>query len=83
MRIDAFLEESGWTEQQLAAAARSSQSTINRLKNDEMEAGLELSLRIETATGGKVRAEDVPMTTDTRQALLAVRNAARAQEPAA
>lgn len=84
MSIDEFLIESGWTEEQLAAAARSTQSTINRLRRGAMEAGLELSLRIETATGARVTAEEVPMTRETRQALVAVRSAAaRAQGSAA
>jgi len=82
--IDAFLLENDWTEEQLAGAARSTQSTINRLRRKALEAGLELSLRIEAATGGKVTAEEVPMTRETRQALTVVRaSATRAQGSAA
>ena len=57
----------------LAKRCRTSQSTINRLRNKRRKAGLALALRIEAATDGQVRAEDLPMTRKTRESLRILR----------
>ena len=73
VKLDRFFEETGWAEEQLAAAVRVRQSMINRLRRAKRQASLELALRIEDATGGRVRAEEVPMAKATRQSLRTIR----------
>lgn len=81
--IDRFLRSSGWTEQQLAAAAHASQPSINRLRRKAMRASLPLALRIESATGGQVGAERVPMTREAQRALRVLRGPKPAKGDAA
>ena len=79
MKLDKLLRLEGWTEEKLAAEIRrgglsgTSQSTINRLRRKTRRASLELSLAIEAATGGLVRAEHLPLSRRTRRALRGVR----------
>jgi len=71
--LERFFTESGWTEEQLAAAARIDQSTVNRIRRRVRKVSVGLALRIEAATGGRVRADELPMTKGTQQALSVVR----------
>ena len=79
MNLDRLLSREEWTEERLAAAVRklglsgTNQSTINRLRQKTRRASLELSLAIEAACGGLVRAEDLPLSKRTRRALKGVR----------
>ncbi len=73
MTLDRLLKEPDWTEERLAAAVGVDQSTVNRLRRRQRRAGLGLALRIEAATGGLVRAEDLPMSKEARRDLAQVR----------
>jgi len=79
VKLDRLLSQPGWTEERLVAAVRrgglrkTSQSTVNRLRNGKRVAGLALALAIEAATGGQVKAEELPISRRTRSALRGVR----------
>lgn len=75
MTLDRFFAESGWTEERLASEAGADQSMINRLRTGARKASLPLALRIEKATSGKVRAEEIPMKRASRAALSGLRAA--------
>ena len=83
MTLDRLFSREGWTEERLAAEVRklgplkTNQSTINRLRKKTRRASLELSLAIEAATGGLVRAESLPLSKQTRMALRSVRELSR------
>ena len=73
VKLERLFRTTDWAEGRLARAAEANQSTINRLRRNKRLAGLGLALRIERATDGLVRAEDVPMSTASRRDLLAIR----------
>ena len=68
-----MLKRPGWTQERVAASARTSQGTISRLTQRRRKAGLGLALRIEKATEGLVRAEDIPMSPSARRDLRELR----------
>jgi len=74
MDLDRWLTEDGRSEGKLARLARTTQPTVNRLRNRKLKAGLVLALRIESATDGQVRAEDLPLAPRTRAALRMLRS---------
>jgi len=77
--IDSFLAANPeWSETQLAQVVDCNQSTINRIRRRQRHAGLALLMRLEAATDGGIRAEDLHMTERTREALRAMRAGARA-----
>ncbi len=53
-----YLARSGETQTHFAGRVGVDQSVISRLARDEMLPGLDLAVRIEAATGGKVRPRD-------------------------
>ena len=78
--LDGLFRDDDWTEERLAAAVGADQSTLNRLRRRKRQAGLGLALRIERATAGLVRAEDVPMSRSARKDLRSLRKAMKDQE---
>ena len=75
MDLDRWLSQDGRPgEDAFAKRARTTQSTVNRLRNRKLKAGLVLALRIEEATDGQVRAEDLPLAPRTRAALRMLRS---------
>ena len=81
VKLDRLFLRTEWTEERLARAALMDQSTVNRLRRNKRVAGLGLALRIESATGGLVKAEHVPMSPSSRRDLRAIR-ACAVDEPA-
>ena len=83
-RLNRLLSLEEWTEERLAARVRkyglykTNQSTINRLRKRTRCASLELALAIEAVTNGAVRAEVIPLSSDTRRALKRIRSLAGA-----
>ena len=61
MKLEKLFEFTNWTETQLAQAVGVSQPMINKLRRKNCTASIGLALRIEKATLGKVKAEDVPL----------------------
>ena len=76
VRLSEFLITPDWTQDRLASEARTTQGTISHLCAGTRKASLALALRIERATGGQVRAEDVPMTRRARVDLRELRASA-------
>ncbi len=74
MKLDRLFQKSDWTEELLATAVGVDQSTINRLRTGDRNAGLGLAVRIERATKGMVTAAELPMTKDARRDLLSVQS---------
>jgi DNA-binding transcriptional regulator YdaS (Cro superfamily) len=75
MDLDRWLSQDGRPgEEVFARRAKTTQSTVNRLRNRKLRASLVLALRIEEATNGQVRAEDLPLTPRTRAALRSLRS---------
>lgn len=66
-------EYDGLSEAALAKRTGLSVPTINRIKRRKRTAGLRTALSIEAATDGAVRAEDLPLTDDTRAVLSRLR----------
>lgn len=83
MTLDRLFETTDWTEERLAKAAKVGQPTINRLRNQKRTASLGLALRIEEATGGKVRAQDLPLSKQATRDLKMVRGPGASRRPAA
>ena len=82
MRLEELLELPEWTQDRLALAARTTQGTISRLAQRKRKASLGLVLRIEAATGGLVKAEDIPMTRRARADLKLIHAAQPLVQPA-
>jgi len=78
MKLERYLAARGMTDGQLAALAGCTPATICRLRGKDplRTASLALSLAIERATRGEVRAEDLPLTPGTRRALALLRASA-------
>jgi len=79
MTLDRLLKEPDWTEERLALAVGVDQSTVNRLRRRGRKASLGLALRIEEATAGIVRAEEVPMSRAARRDLARLRTRVETQ----
>lgn len=62
MDLDQLFKETDWTEERLAAAVGTNQSTINRLRRRKRTASLGLALRISRATDGQVKPADLPLS---------------------
>ena len=78
VRLETFLRKRRWTYEMLAEELRVNRSTIHRLltgKKTQRNASLALAIGIERATGGVVRAEDVPLSKRSRAALREMRQA--------
>jgi transcriptional regulator with XRE-family HTH domain len=58
MKLDAYIRESGMTEDQIAEGTGYSQGTINRLRNGKMNATLEVLKAIHRFTNGAVTPND-------------------------
>ncbi len=68
----------GWTETELAEAAGCAPSHLNKLrlaKKREYLASIPVALGLESASGGKIRAEEVPLSAKSLEALKALRRA--------
>ena len=76
MKLSRLFVETEWTEEKLAAAVGVSQPTINKLRHEKRSASLGLALRIERATEGLVRADDLPLSRSARRDLEMVRGVA-------
>lgn len=86
MRLETLMRREGWTDQRVAEAMgraghrKVNAVTIYRLRTHRRTASADFALALERATGGLVRAEDVPITAKTRRILRRLR-AGAAQEP--
>ena len=69
MRLDQLFHTTAWTEKKLADFVETGQPTISRLRRRDGNGSLGLAIRIEKATDGKVRAEDVPLSKKSRREL--------------
>lgn len=58
MKLDAYIRQTGTTEEQIAAATGYSQGTINRLRNGKMNPTLEVLRAIHRFTDGAVTPND-------------------------
>jgi len=76
MKLRRFLAESPLTQAALASRAGLDQSTVSRIAAGKKNASLAVALKIEQASGGLVRAEELPISQATRKALRLVRRAA-------
>jgi len=56
MTLAAFMRTREWTDQQLAAMVSRDRSTITKIRLGQTLPSLDLAVKIERATGGKVRA---------------------------
>ena len=81
MKLDQLFEKGGWTEHKLAVLAGTGQPTINRLRRGDRTASLGLAFRIERATDGQVRAEDVPLSKKSRRDLRLLRKSFQGSPP--
>lgn len=83
MNLTKLLSRPEWTQEKLAAAVRkrgqpkTTQATISRLVTRTRCASMEFALALEEATGGLVRAEDLPLSKRTWQALRRLRKMVR------
>ena len=68
-----FLVESGFSRQGFAVKSRVSEATLSRIVNGRLTIGLECALRIEAASAGMVRVEDLPLSSSSRKALRVLR----------
>jgi transcriptional regulator with XRE-family HTH domain len=59
MRLKAWLEKTGTTQETFAEMIDTTQETVSRLARGHIGAGFETLLAIEQATGDAVRAQDV------------------------
>ncbi|OFW99267.1 MAG: hypothetical protein A3E78_11820 [Alphaproteobacteria bacterium RIFCSPHIGHO2_12_FULL_63_12] len=73
MTLTQYEKVNGKSDVQVAEKCGLATSTINRLRRRRMHASLELSLQIERGLDGDVRAEELPLTPETRAALAALR----------
>lgn len=94
MRLEKFLDQPDQTPAELVERIRrhlprgtkTSTSTLSRLKRVPGQkqfrtASLTLALAIEKATDGQVRAEDLPLTSETKRLLRHLRDSARPLAP--
>ena len=58
MKLDAYLEANGLTQEAFALQIKASQSQVSRLLGDKPSASLGLLARVKKATGGAVTADD-------------------------
>jgi transcriptional regulator with XRE-family HTH domain len=58
MRLDAYIKDSGATEQEIAEATGYSQGTINKLRNGKINPTMQLLTAIAKATNGAVTPND-------------------------
>ena len=73
MELASYLSERDLSDTTFAKAVGSDQGSISRARRGE-RVGLGLALRIEHATSGLVRAEDLPLTRASRKALRGLRS---------
>jgi len=62
MSLQSYREEMGLEQQELAEVIGTSPSTVCRLESGTLTASLGLALEIERRTGGKVKAEHLPLS---------------------
>jgi transcriptional regulator with XRE-family HTH domain len=79
MKLRRWRAALGLTMMDGAKTLRLDQGTLSRLEAGKRRASLSLLLQIERLTDGQVRAEDVPMSRDTRRALGHLRGSSDAQ----
>jgi hypothetical protein len=90
VRLEDFQAAEGWTDDRIAREVRrylprgtkTGPSTISRLKRRSARkqvrhASVTLALAIEQATNGKVRAEDLPLTAESKRLLRTLRQSGR------
>ena len=73
MLLDAYLRREKLTELQLARRAGIHSATVNRARNEARPLGIGLALKIEQATNGEVRAEELQLSATAREALRLMR----------
>jgi len=76
MELLKAFEVTDWSAAKLADETGTHRSTITRIATNKRTASLGLALRIERITTGLVRAEDLPLTEQARNALQLIRDAA-------
>lgn len=76
MKLSDFLIDKGWTQVQLAEKVGCDPATVCRAVAEQGTISLGLALRFQAATDGAVRAEDLPISQRSREALLLVGAAA-------
>ena len=80
MKLARLLLLPDWPEKRLVAELRryglkkTRQGTVNRVRNGTRTAGLVLALAIEAVTDGEVKAEELPLSKRTRQAIKRIRS---------
>lgn len=76
MKLSEFLAMNGWSQVQLAERVGCDPATVCRTVAGEVTISLGLALKIQAATEGQVRAEDLPISVRSREALALVEGAA-------
>lgn len=77
MRLDEYLHGGNKTETELAAEVGVSQATINRLRNGARKPRLILAMRIEWATCGVVKVDELDLSSDSNKDFGFLRRMAR------
>lgn len=77
MKLDKWMERYDHTDESAATVLGCDRSTVTRLRTEARNASLALALGIEASTGGEVRAEELPLTEETRAALRLSRQSSR------
>ena len=77
MDLRRYLEDAGMTQEQFAARVGTTQPTISLCVTHEKQISLGLALIIQHVTLGKVRAEDLPISCESRGDLGTIKALAR------